>query len=252
MRTDVYESLIRQSGSHWWFRARQKILLDLVESRREEIFPGQGPWRILDVGAGAGHIARAMTRFGEVWALEGVPRLLEVLRGELGLNTVDGFLPNESLSSNHFDFVTALDVLEHIEDDMGACREIHRVLKPSGHLLVTVPAHPFLWSDHDESHHHFRRYRPQDVGPLLTSSGFQVVFETPFQFYLFPALLLERVARRLAGRKGAGKEGVQPPPGPINRFLERVFSRESRRVSRGGRFPFGSSHLVLARKPGRA
>jgi len=250
MRTDVYEGLAGQAETHWWFQARDQILLGFIEARLGEIFPFSRTGTILDVGAGAGKLARAMMEYGEVSALEGAPEVLKLLRDIPGLTVHPGFLPNDSLPREHFDLVTAFDVLEHIEDDQEASREIFELVRSGGFVMVTVPAHPLLWSDHDVIHHHFRRYRPEAVGSILESAGFQVLLSTPFQCYLFPLLLVERIGRRLVRRGGAGSARLEAPPKPINGLLRWIFSREAGRVARGKRFPFGSSQLVFAQKPG--
>jgi SAM-dependent methyltransferase len=249
MRADVYEALADQARVHWWFQARERILLRFIEAHRTLVFGGLGAGRILDVGAGAGQLSAAMLRFGEVTALEGAPEALEVLGSLDGVEVVPGFLPNPGLPKSHFDLATAFDVMEHIEDDRAATREIFSVLRPGGFLLMTVPAHPYLWSDHDTIHHHFRRYRPAGASELLESAGFRVQFATPFQCYLFPLLFVERLTRRLLSRGGEGSARLGVPPGPINLLLKKVFSSEATRVSREKRFPVGSSQLVFAQKP---
>ena len=248
MRTDVYEGLAHQAEFHWWFQARERILLEFIEARAGEIFPSSRTGRILDIGAGSGRLAMSMMKYGEVSALEGAPEVLEILKDIPGLTLFSGFLPNDALPQGHFDLVTAFDVLEHIEDDRTASRQIFELVRPGGNLMVTVPAHPFLWSDHDLIHHHFRRYRPKAVESLLQSAGFDVLFSTPFQCYLFPLLLVDRTLRRFAGRSGGGKASLGAPPKPVNEILRWIFSREAGRVARGRKFPIGSSHLILAHR----
>ena len=249
MRSDVYEALANEARVHWWFQARECILMRFIESHRSQIFPESGVGRILDIGAGVGQLSAAMRGFGEVTALEGAPEALGILEGVEDIAIVPGFLPNDALLPNHFDLATAFDVMEHIEDDDGAAKDVYEVLRPGGFFLMTVPAHPYLWSDHDVIHHHFRRYRPAQAGELLEGVGFEIRFATPFQCYLFPLLLMERLARRLLGRDAAASARLGVPARPVNGLLQRIFSSESRRVSRGKSFPIGSSQLVFAQKP---
>ena len=178
-------------------------------------------------------------------ALEAAPEALKHLQRRKDLAIVRGILPNPDLPRGAYDLVTAFDVLEHIEDDRSAMVDMADVLRPGGLLLLTVPAHPRLWSDHDEMHHHFRRYRPGEVEDLARGSGLEVRFSSPFQTLLFPLILAERLVRRVRPSEAP----PEVPPRPVNWIAHRMFSLERHWIARRLRAPIGSSHIVLAAKP---
>jgi 2-polyprenyl-3-methyl-5-hydroxy-6-metoxy-1,4-benzoquinol methylase len=244
MRTDLYDSLAETEEIHWWFQARKSVILALLDN---ELAEKSHDLAILDVGAGTGMLAEALTRFGRVTALEAAPEALAHLERRKGLTIVRGFLPNRNLPRGAYDLVTGFDVLEHIEDDRSAMADIADVLRPGGILLLTVPAHPRLWSDHDEIHDHFRRYRPGEVESLARASGLDVRFSSPFQTLLFPLFLAERLVRRLR----PSEAHTEVPPRPVNWIARRVFSFERHWIARRVRAPIGSSHIVLAIKPAK-
>ena len=242
MRADLYRNLAEVEDAHWWFRSRRRIVVDLLASLGRR---AGGTARILDVGAGTGATTAALSVLGSVDALENAPVALEFLRRRPGVNVVVGELPNAELPSATYKIVTALDVLEHIEDDRAALGDMARVLVPGGHLLLTVPAHPWLWTNFDEACHHFRRYRPSELEALVRDVGLEIRFSSPFQTLLFPLFVVDRLTHRVVPRRAE----VTVPPRPLNRILEAVFSIESLWLTRGRSAPFGSSQLVLARLP---
>ena len=245
MRSDLYDSLASTEETHWWFQARKSIILALLD---RELAEKSRNLAILDVGAGTGMLAEALTRFGRVTALEAAPEALTHLERRNDLTIVRGILPNPDLPRGAYDLVTGFDVLEHIEDDRSAMADIADVLRPGGLLLLTVPAHPALWSDHDEIHHHFRRYRPGEVEDLAGGSGLAVRFSSPFQTLLFPLILAERLMRRLRPSEAP----PEVPPRPVNWIARRVFSLERHWIAHRVRAPIGSSHIVLATKPDKS
>ena len=249
MRADIFDIIAAVEERHWWFQARKRIILSLLERELPRLAPGRaGERRILDVGAGGGMLASAMTQLGQVTAMEGAPEALAHLVRRVGLTVVPGFLPSPDLSPESFDLVTSFDVLEHIEDDRAALHEIRQVLKPGGVLMVTVPAHPWMWSAHDEAGHHFRRYRPREIEKRVAGAGFSILFSSPFQTLLFPLQVAERVARRWLGPPPEGEE-LRMPPRWVNRIGYQVFAFERHWIGRRRHAPIGSSQLVLAQKP---
>jgi SAM-dependent methyltransferase len=196
-------------------------------------------------------LAEALCRFGSVEALEGAPEALDFLRQRTELKVHEGGVPAPQLPGDAFDLVTAFDVIEHIENDGEAVADIYRLTRPGGHSMITVPAGPWLWSNHDEIHHHFRRYTRRGLRGLLVGAGFSVEFISPFQTLLFPALVLMRMARKVIPPR-QGKEVPKVPSSALNSLLRGVFGLERLWLSRGLRSPFGSSLVALSQKPPRA
>ena len=151
-----------------------------------------------------------------------------------------------------FDLVTALDVVEHLDDDVEALREIRRVLSPGGKLLMTVPAHAFLWGDQDEVNLHKRRYVAAEVRDRLTAAGFDVLRLTYINAFMFVPIaavrMLRRLEHRLRPRTTNQSDFRYPAPRPVNFLLGWIFGAEAPIVRRAN-LPFGVSILALAQKP---
>ena len=146
------------------------------------------------------------------------------------------------------DVVVALDVIEHLDDDRLALREILRVLRPGGVLLATVPAYAFLWSSHDEALGHRRRYLRPQLRERVRSAGFEITLCSYIMGSILPIAIAVRLAERVRRRRGPAQSDYPSLPRPLNDLLARV-------VGLGGllapivSLPFGLSIMVVARRP---
>ncbi|MEO0651200.1 MAG: methyltransferase domain-containing protein, partial [Planctomycetota bacterium] len=167
-------------------------------------------------------------------------------RGLDGLLRADGsVLPLRDCS---VDVVVALDVIEHFADDAALLAEFTRVLKPGGRLVAAVPAHPWLWSPHDEFLHHHRRYRPGQLEALVEKAGLRVERRHGFNFLLLPPIAAVRLVKRLLGgdRPATGTDFFALPRA-VERGLEALFAAEAAIVRRCP-VPAGVSTMLLARR----
>lgn len=188
-----------------------------------------------------------LSDFGDVTALEMAPEARAIARKRWGRQVLDGSLPEPLPSIDpDFDLVVMLDVLEHVEADGESLVRVAGLLKPGGHLLITVPAFSFLWSNHDVFHHHFRRYRRRPLRRLVEGAGYDVLRTTYFNTLPFPLIAGVRMVGRLTGARPPETRLSLPRP-VMNRALRAVFSSERFLVSRIA-LPFGVSLLVLARR----
>lgn len=243
MEKEFYPAYYALEGRHWWFVGRRAIFLRLLD----EHAPGAGPLDVLDFGCGTGAFLPYLERFGRVQAVDGDEDAVAFChqRGRKEVLTVPAraALP---FADATFDLVTTLDVIEHIDDDVAALRELHRVMRPGGLLLVAVPAFMFLWGDQDEISHHRRRYTDGTLRSTLCAADFAVERSSYFNTWMFPPIAAVRVARRLIRPPSADRTDFDVGPAALNRVLSRLFASEAALVSRG-RLPFGASLLALAR-----
>lgn len=148
-----------------------------------------------------------------------------------------------------FDVIAALDVLEHIDDDVEALRQMGRALRPSGGLIITVPQHPSIWSEADEWALHFRRYTRTGMRLKLTQAGFEIVRATSFVSLLLPAMLLSRLRLR---RRPYDPLAELTLPQWLDAVLSTLLSLELTGIKRGLSLPAGGSLMVVARKAPRS
>src|SRR5262249_29211093 len=142
-----------------------------------------------------------------------------------------------------FDLVVLMDVLEHLEDDCGSLKSLRSRLKPGGWIVITVPALKFLWSPHDDSHHHFRRYTRPWLKRVVGDAGFSVQFASYYNSFLFPLVAGMRMAKKITGNRS---DDTGLPMAPLNATLKAIFSSERHWLSFLG-FPIGVSLILVAK-----
>lgn len=233
----------RMEEEYWWHVGRRYLIRRTLEHYLGE----RGSIDILDVGCGSGRNLKLLEQFGTVHGVEPEGPGLEVCRAEGLTNVVAGLADAVPFEDESFDLVTSLDVLEHLDDDEAGLREIHRVLRPNGFALITVPAYRFLWSVHDEALGHRRRYVASEIHSLLNRTGFTAVRRTYAISFALPAILAFRIAQGLfPPLHERGASYVEVGAGP-NWLLTQALKFESRLLGRMD-LPVGASILALARK----
>lgn len=226
MEREVYEAMAEHDERHWWYRGRRKVVAELL--RRKVPLPRDA--RLLEIGCGTGHNLPMLGEFGQVDALEIDPIARGMAEKRLGRAVLSSPLPAiEGVPDDTYDMVAALDVIEHIPDDTAALEGIARVLKPGGKLLMTVPAHQWMWSAHDVVNHHQRRYSRRDFKRLVDNSPLKLESIGYLNSLLFPVAMAQRLASKITGKEDAN---LAPPAEPINQALERVFALERRVIGR--------------------
>jgi SAM-dependent methyltransferase len=226
MERVVYQQMAELDDRHWWYRARRRILAELI--RREGHLPPGA--HILEIGCGTGHNLAMLGEFGHVDALELDDEARALSEKRLGRKIMRSPLPELSEVSDHFyDLIGAFDVIEHIDDDAAAVDAIATKLKPGGRFMIAVPAHRWMWTAHDVVNHHKRRYSKRALKALIESSPMRLDKIGYFNSLLFPLAVAERAVSKLRGRDSAD---VKLPPAPLNAALERVFAAERYLVGR--------------------
>ena len=221
---------------HWWMQGRAHVLESLVSNR----VPTGGV--VLDAGAGNGFWAeRLKSHFDNVVLIEPDSKLRAAIADRtIPAQVLSASLPGPlPLPDEGFRLITCLDVLEHVPDDRATVGELYRLNEPNGRLLTAVPAHPKLWSSHDEAVGHQRRYTKAALREVTEGAGYSIELLAPLNVWLYPVAWAFRKVDRV---------GDATPPAPINRVLTWLFSSEARLVARWPAFVKGLSWICLARK----
>ena len=230
----VYERMAAHDTTHWWYRARREILSDYL--KRYAGIPGGA--RIREIGCGTGHNLPILAQFAEIYAIAAA-KASERLGKQVGSSPLPELA---GVADASYDLVAVLDVVEHVEDDVAALQAIARVLKPGGKILITVPAHQWMWSAHDVVNHHKRRYSKATLTASLHKAGLGWQKLRWFNSLLFPVAVAARFVGKLTGKDDSDDS---PPPRPLNAAFETVFGLERHLL---GRLPMppGLSIIVLA------
>jgi SAM-dependent methyltransferase len=228
---------------HWWYRGRRRIIAELM--RRLEL---PADVEILDAGCGSGRNMVDLARLGTVTGIEiadlSYARALERGVGEV----VRGSITELPLPDARFQVAVCLDVIEHIEDDLRALRELYRVVRPGGTLLVTVPAYQWLWSEHDVINHHKRRYTRRTLSAVAAQAGWETVWTTYFNGLLLPVAIAHRRLSRPKHLVDEPVSDLERTPERLNALLEWPLRFEAWLIGRGWRIPVGLSLVAIFRK----
>jgi SAM-dependent methyltransferase len=256
MQTQQFQLHAEIEERHWWFVARRRIVRRLVR----RVVPPSPQATIVDVGCGTGANIAA---FSDDYHCVGIDTSAEAIGWARqrfpGVEFLVGRAPDDldELAQKARLFLL-MDVLEHVADDFTMLSELLAAASPESHLLITVPADPSLWSQHDESFGHLRRYDRPRLEALWSGLPVDALVVSYFNTRMLPLVRLVRACNRLRGR-ASGRAGTDfwLPPAPVNRLLEAAFAGEAHvledllagRRRRG--YPAGTSLLaLLRRKPG--
>jgi SAM-dependent methyltransferase len=243
MMEHTYPILYEVEESHWWYIGRRRIIASFVEKICREIKDHRP--HILDVGCGTGANLMMLSKFGDAEGVDISEDALSFCR-ERGLQNVRlGAAEKLPYEDGTFDLVTALDVVEHLDDDVAGLSEMRRVLRPDGHLLLFVPTFMFLWGLQDEVSNHRRRYRLPELRRAVSKAGFRVERTTYANITFFMPVLLVRKFMRLTGLRTATENSINISA--MNGLFGRIFGAESR-LLRHTNLPFGVSGLCIARR----
>ncbi|MHA6718007.1 class I SAM-dependent methyltransferase [Sphingomonas sp. RS6] len=239
----VYDRMAAHDSTHWWYRARREILSDYL-ARYGKVPAGAC---ILEIGCGTGHNLPMLAQFGDVDAIEIDPAAAAIASERLGKPVGASPLPElTGVEPGSYDLIAVLDVVEHIDDDVAALKAMARALKPGGKILITVPAHQWMWSAHDVVNHHKRRYSKGTLVSALERAGLRWSRLRWFNSLLFPAAVAARIAGKLTGKDDSDDS---PPPKLLNRAFEAIFGLERHLLGRVP-MPPGLSIIVLAEPQG--
>lgn len=242
MNINEYNEMSEREDCYWWHTGRMNI----ISKQLNKLFNGQKKYKILNIGCGTGGTISTLEKYGEVTNIDISSEALKFLKmkGFTGMLVKDHRLP---FKDGEFDLVIALDVLEHIDQDRLSLDEWSRVLKKSGNLVVTVPAYNFLWSGHDASLHHKRRYTRNRLDWDLNKSSFAKLknsYMITFSFFLVVGF---RLLYKLTGKRMTENTSYVNLPPIINTLFDRLLRIEGT-LLQFINLPFGTSVLGIYKR----
>ena len=234
---------------HFWFRARNRAIAAVVESLVADLPDG---YRVLEAGCGTGNVLRVLDqacRRGVVAGMDLHAEGLVFARGRTRRPLVRADMAAPPFRPG-FDLIGMFDVLEHLDDDRRALGDLHALLAPGGRLLLTVPAHPALWSYFDEESGHRRRYRAAELREKLAAAGYRVEYFTPYMAAILPLMWIGRRVASLLDRRSSRERAARDlrVTPVVNEVLSGMLQLEAGRIRRLAPLPFGASYLAVAAK----
>jgi len=245
MDNKEHRRLYEFESFYWWHVGRREIIKSFLAK-----IPLNKNSHILEIGCGTGGNLEILTQFGEVTGLDNSPEAIKFCQKRGFRNCFLGDAENINFPEQSFDLIAALDLLEHINDEQKALKEIRRVLKDDGYFLITVPAYQSLWSEHDEALHHKRRYTLSGLRDKLLKVNFNVVSASYFIFFTASAFFIYRILRKIFfdGKKKENQKKADYVllPNFLNNFLISLLKLEAF-LSKYITFPFGISIACIAK-----
>lgn len=242
MMEHTYPLLYELEETHWWYVGRRRIIESFVNEICAQITDRRP--RILDVGCGTGANLKTLSEFGDAEGVDVSQDAIDFCR-ERGLTNVKlGAAEELPYEPGTFDLVTALDVVEHLDDDVGGLREMRRVLRPGGHALIFVPTFMWLWGVQDVVSNHRRRYTLSELRRAMEKAGFEVERMTYANITFLPPVFLIRMLMRITGVKTDTEARINIPF--FNPLFARILGAEATFL-RFMNFPVGVSGLCVAR-----
>lgn len=238
----IFGEMVEVEAESFWFRARNQLIFWALR----KYFPHAQSF--LEVGCGTAFVLSGVEREFPHLKLKGS----EIFSH--GLTFASERLANAELFQmdardipfdQELDVIGAFDVIEHIPEDTLVLSELYRATKQG--IVLTVPQHPWLWSQADDYVHHVRRYRAQELRAKVKSAGFRVTCMTSFVSLLLPVMLASRL-RQQRVREDYDLSGELKINPLLNRSLEVIMSIERKLIQAGISFPAGGSLLMVAHK----
>jgi 2-polyprenyl-3-methyl-5-hydroxy-6-metoxy-1,4-benzoquinol methylase len=240
----LMHAMLAVDEQHWWYRGRRAILAGELARLRLPVGA-----EVLDAGCGSGRTLLELASYGEVTGVDLSEDAAAVARRRGDFDVRIARLEQLPFDDETFDLVTCLDVIEHTPDDIVALRELRRVSKPQGQLMITVPAYQALWSRHDVANHHYRRYSRRSLRAAAQTAGWQIERMTSFNSLLLAPAAVIRLLQRNRPASGDYSTDLRLGRRGLNRLLEQPLRLEARWLAGGRTLPAGLSLLAVVRNP---
>lgn len=239
-----YSQMFDLEAGNFWFKSRSKLINLMIKKYFLEAKS------MLEIGCGSGYVLCSIEKTYPGLSLSGseiFTRGLSFAANRVRKAALFQMDARDIPFEDEFDVIGAFDVIEHIEEDQRVLAEMHRAVRASGGIILTVPQHKWLWSYADEYTHHKRRYTANGLRAILEKAGFRIIRATSFVSLLLPVMYLSRLRNRKVADDYDDTAELSVG-GFINYMMERVMDIERQLIKCKINFPFGGSLLIVARK----
>jgi ubiquinone/menaquinone biosynthesis C-methylase UbiE len=243
MKISEYKNIFEQEDNHFFYISNHRIILSLVKK-----YCNKKNLKILDAGCGTGLLAKKLSKFGEVWAIDISTEALKYAK-KRKLKLKKGSITEIPFKESLFDLVTCIDVINHqaVKSDIAGMREIYRVLKPGGLLVIRTSANPWLKLVHDKHVYIRERYSKDKFEAKLKKADFNVKRISYINMILLPLAALTMTLEMLRAKENA-ESGVTRVPGFLNKILIFLLSSEAYLLPKLN-LPFGIGLVAVCQKP---
>lgn len=245
MKSVEIEKMANMENTYWWHIGKRYLVRSLIGHH----FGKKRDLKILEIGCGTGGLTRCLPKYGKVTGFDISPEAVEFCKSKdlQDIYVQDISILNTGSYLKRFDLILALDVLEHLQDDVAAMEKVREMLADGGLFFINVPAHKFLWSEHDEALEHKRRYHRLELTKKLKDAGFEIVSSSYFVTLISPLIILYRLYGNIFGKSAYPKTSYVLLPRVLNNFMATLLKIETRILLKM-RIPFGVTLNFVARK----
>ena len=229
--------------SYFWITTHHNIVIKCATSLIKAVKYSRIP-KILDAGCGRGTLINRLIPLGCIVGVDGSAEAVNFCQKKYTVDVRQALIQDMPFADNTFDFIFCVDVIEHNKDDVGVLKELYRVLKPNGFLIITAPALVFLWGSHDEKQGHIRRYSKSTLCQISLRAGFRIIRCSYFKSLLVCPLWLIRRLKKIYRKQ---TDDFYKPNPFLNKILELLLNAEIPVVSRID-LPIGSSLIAVLTK----
>ncbi|MBC7943043.1 class I SAM-dependent methyltransferase [Candidatus Saccharibacteria bacterium] len=238
-----YNRMEQHEKTYWWHVGR----LQIIEKELIRQIGDKRPLKILNIGCGTGGTVRMLENFGEVVNVDASDEAIKYMKKNGFKNSIKVEGINLPFETATFDMICAFDVLEHIDKDIEAMQEWRRVVKPGGKIVLTVPAYQWLWSGHDESLHHYRRYTAKHLRGIAQTVDLRPLKLTYAIVFSFVLVVGFRLLTKISGKQTTEESSYIELPSAVNKLFTKLLFVEAD-LHKFMKLPFGTSVLAVLKK----